>query len=173
MIREGKGGSKTQSGLRFEERIALKDVLRDVKSITIKDDDILINGKLVAQLLQKHKLYKNLLEKRGIDYSTIISKQLLPDDAILNLQNNTLYIVEIKFQEVAGSVDEKLQTCNFKNIQYNKLLGQLGIKVRYIYVLNDWFKKPEYKDVLDYITKSGCFYFFNEIPLSFFGLVSN
>ena len=173
MIREGKGGSKTQSGLRFEKRIALKDVLKEVKNITINDDDVLINGKLVAQLFQKHKLYKNLLEKRKVDYSSIVSKKLLPDDAILNLQNNTLYIIEIKFQEVAGSVDEKLQTCDFKNIQYNKLLDQLGIKVKYVYVLNDWFKKPEYRDVLEYITKSGCFYFFNEIPLDFLGLLSN
>ena len=173
MIREGKGGSKTQSGLRFEKRIALKDAMKGVQDITVNDDNVLIRGKLVAQLFQKHKLYKNLLEKRGVDYSSILSKKLLPDDAILNLQNNTLYIVEIKFQEVAGSVDEKLQTCDFKNIQYNKLLNPLGIKVKYIYVLSDWFKKPEYKDVLEYVIKSGCFYFFNEIPLDFLGLTSN
>ena len=31
-------------------------------------------------------------------------------------------------------------------------------------------KKTEYKDVLDYIKKSGCSYFFNEVPFDFFGL---
>jgi hypothetical protein len=173
MIREGKGGAKTQSGLRFEKRIALKDVLKKIKNISVKDDDVLIDKKVVAQLFQKHKLYKNLLEKRNVDYSKILSKKLLPDDAILNLGNNNLYIIEIKFQEVAGSVDEKLQTCDFKNKQYNKLLSPLGIKVKYIYVLNEWFKKPEYDDVLNYITASGCFYFFNEIPLDFLGLTLN
>jgi hypothetical protein len=43
---------------------------------------------------------------------------------------------------VAGSVDEKLQTCDFKRKQYLKLVQPLGIKVEYVYVLNDWFKQP-------------------------------
>ena len=88
------------------------------------------------------------------------------------IANNTLYILELKFQEVAGSVDEKLQTCDFKNKQYCKLLAPLKIDVKYVYVLNDWFKKNEYKDVLSYVESVGCYYFFNEVPLAFFGLPS-
>ena len=65
----------------------------------------------------------------------------------------------------AGSVDEKLQTCDFKKKQYKKLLSQINIDVEYIYLLSDWFKKPEYKDVLDYIISVGCSYYFNYIPL--------
>ena len=64
-----------------------------------------------------------------------------------------------------GSVDEKLQTCDFKKKQYKKLLSQINIDVEYIYLLSDWFKKPEYKDVLDYIISVGCSYYFNYIPL--------
>lgn len=77
---------------------------------------------------------------------------------------------EIKFQEVVGSVDEKLQTCGFKNEQYSKLLAPLGIAVKYVYVLCDWFKKDEYKDVLGYVQSVSCYYFFNELPLDFLGL---
>jgi hypothetical protein len=73
--------------------------------------------------------------------------------------------VEIKFQSVAGSVDEKLQTCDFKTKQYKKLMSQLNIEVEYIYILNDWFKKPEYKDTLDYIISVNCQYYFQYIPL--------
>ena len=48
-----------------------------------------------------------------------------------------MHILEIKFQEVAGSTDEKLQTCDFKIKQYRKLLSRLNIEVKYIYILND------------------------------------
>lgn len=170
MIKGGIGGGKTISGLKFEKRISLKEVLSSLPEYSIDSDVVFFKGKRVAVLYEKHKLYKKLLEPNRIDYSTIISKKLLPDDAILVKKDKTLYIIEIKFQEVTGSVDEKLQTCDFKNKQYQKLLSKLGIKVKYIYVLNDWFKKPEYKDVLDYIRHVNCYYFFNELPLDFLGL---
>lgn len=100
----------------------------------------------------------------------MLSKQLLPDSALIVIVRETLFIIEIKYQQVAGSVDEKLQTCDFKRKQYQKLVKHLGLKVEYVYVLNDWFKKPEYADTLDYIHSVNCHYKFNEIPLSWLGL---
>jgi hypothetical protein len=46
-----------------------------------------------------------------------------------------MYIIEIKYQETAGSVDEKLQTCDFKKKQYERLLRPLKLIVEYCYVL--------------------------------------
>lgn len=94
----------------------------------------------------------------------------MPDDSIYVIINNTFYIIECKFQKVAGSVDEKLQTCDFKKKQYKKIFSRLNIEVQYIYLLSDWFTKPEYKDVLDYIISVGCEYYFNYIPLQKLGL---
>jgi hypothetical protein len=106
-----------------------------------------------------------------VDYKKYISKKLLPDDAIFVIANNTLFIIEVKFQKVAGSTDEKLQTCDFKIKQYRKLLSKINTDVQYIYILNDWFRKPEYKDVLDYIISiNGCSYYFNYLPLYKIGL---
>lgn len=99
-----------------------------------------------------------------------IFKRLLPDDSIYVIINNTFYIIEGKFQKVAGSVDEKLQTCDFKKKQYKKIFSRLNIEVQYIYLLSDWFLKSEYKDVLDYIISVGCEYYFNYIPLQKLGL---
>ena len=97
--------------------------------------------------------------------------QLLPDDAILVIIRKTLNIVEVKFQAVAGSVDEKLQTCDFKRKQYLKLVGALGLSVAYIYVLNSsWFKQDRYRDVLDYIRSVNCDYCFDTLPLARLGL---
>ncbi|MBR6952752.1 MAG: hypothetical protein IKI43_02890 [Campylobacter sp.] len=78
--------------------------------------------------------------------------------------------MECKFQQVAGSVDEKLQTCDFKKKQYQKLMSHLNMEVEYIYLLSDWFKKPEYKDTLDYIISVNCQFYFNYIPLQKLGL---
>lgn len=85
---------------------------------------------------------------------------------MLVIVRETLFIIEVKYQQVAGSVDEKLQTCDFKRKQYLKLVAPLGLKVEYVYVLNDWFKQPQYKDVLDYIHSVNCHYKFNELPLA-------
>ena len=63
------------------------------------------------------------------------------------------------------AVDEKLQTCDFKRKQYKKLFASIGYDIQYIYLLCDWFKQPQYRDVLKYIKNVKCDYYFNEIPL--------
>jgi len=170
MKRKGTGGGRTITGLRFESRVSMENLLGSLPGYKVDKDIVYFKNEKVAEFYGKHKLYKNLLEPNGIDYSKIISKQLLPDEAILILSGKTLYIIEIKFQEVTGSVDEKLQTCDFKNKQYSKLLEPLGISVKYVYILSDWFKKDQYKDVLNYVESVGCYYFFHELPLDFLGL---
>jgi hypothetical protein len=172
MIKNGKGGANTLTGLHFEKRISLKVAFEGTKGYSVEGNAVSYLGRKVAELYPKHRLYKELLGPNGVDYRKIISKKLLPDDAVFILKNKSMFIVEIKFQEVAGSVDEKLQTCGFKKQQYEKLLAPLGIKVVYTYVFNDWFRKPEYKDSLEYVKNCGCHYFFNDIPLGFFGLPS-
>jgi hypothetical protein len=124
---------------------------------------------LVARCFRKYGFYK-YLDEEGVDWRRMLSKQLLPDDALLVIVRETLFIIEVKYQQVAGSVDEKLQTCDFKRKQYLKLVTPLGLKVEYVYVLNDWFKNPAYKDVLEYIQSVNCHYKFGELPLAWLGL---
>lgn len=113
--------------------------------------------------LTKHNLYK-YMEKCGIKWQDIISKKLLPDEAYFDPNTKVLHIYEKKFQQTAGSADEKPQTCAFKIFQFNKIGKAIGAtKVTYTYIFNDWFKKPEYKDMLDYIQSvEGCNYMFTE-----------
>ena len=174
MIREGKGGYKTTTGLHFENKVDFLTLLQRIPFYTIKPSpivgtDILFNGKVCATCFKKYQFYK-FLESKKINWQNYISKRLLPDDAILVTLRETLFIIEVKYQQVAGSVDEKLQTCDFKRKQYVKLVSPLNLKVEYVYVLNDWFKKPGYKDVLDYIHSVKCHYKFNELPLAWLGL---
>lgn len=177
MVKDGKGGAKTLTGLIFEEKVDLIDLLRGINGYEIKESnknaglEVYFNGKLVARAFKKHDFY-SFLEENRIEWKKIISKKLLPDDALLVIIRETLFIIEVKYQQVAGSVDEKLQTCDFKRKQYLKLVQSLGLKVEYVYVLNDWFKNPSYKDVLDYINSVNCHYKFNELPLAWLGLPS-
>ncbi|MBV6479970.1 MAG: hypothetical protein HGGPFJEG_02777 [Ignavibacteria bacterium] len=169
MIKKGKGGANTISGLLFEGKTDLSTFLNSLKDYEVKSNKVFYKENQVAEICKKHELYKFLKAKK-VDWKKIISKKLLPDDSIYIIVKNTLFIIECKFQQVAGSVDEKLQTCDFKKKQYKKLLSQVNIDVEYIYLLSDWFKKPGYKDVLDYIISVGCSYYFNFIPLKKFGL---
>lgn len=130
---------------------------------------LLFQGQPVARCFKKHTFYE-FLREQGVDWRQRISKQLLPDDAILVLHNPTLFIVEVKFQKVQGLVDEKLQTCDFKRRQYVKLVNGLGLTVQYVYVLSDWFRQPGYRDVLEYIRSVDCHYVFGELPLAWLGL---
>ena len=170
MIKGGIGGAKTQTGLSFEKRTDLREAFTKFSEYTFKNGELLFKDKVVAKLFKKHDFYKMFLEPKGIDYEKIISKKLLPDEVIYVLTNESLFIIEMKFQEVAGSVDEKLQTCDFKKKQYEKLLAKTRITVEYVYVLSDWFKHSSYKDVLDYIKSVKCNYFFEMLPFEFLGL---
>jgi hypothetical protein len=169
MKKKGFGGGNTITGLKFEKGRDILSILRNTKGYSIKGNVIYYLGKEVARSYRKNGLYK-FLESQGVDYKKIISKKLLPDEALYVIVKNTLFVIEMKYQEVAGSVDEKLQTCDFKKKQYKKLMAPLNIEVEYIYILSDWFRKPEYKDVLDYVISVGCQYYFQYLPLEKLGL---
>lgn len=175
MIEGGKGGAKTLTGLMFEKEVDFQELLSQIPGYELKELSdriglgVYFESELVARCFRKHDFYRYLDECK-VDWRNLISKKLLPDDALLVIVRETLFIIEVKYQQVAGSVDEKLQTCDFKRKQYQKLVQTIGLKVEYVYVLNDWFKDPSYKDVLDYIHSVNCHYRFNTLPLAWLGL---
>jgi len=175
MIEGGKGGSSTVTGLVFEKKVDFVDLIGKLPGYKIKERsgkagvDVYHNDVLVAKCFKKYAFYR-YLDENNVNWRKLISKRLLPDDALLVVIRETLFIIEVKFQKVAGSVDEKLQTCDFKRKQYLRLVTPLGLKVEYVYVLGDWFKNPKYKDELDYIQSVNCHYKFNELPLAWLGL---
>jgi hypothetical protein len=171
----GTGGDSTSTGLSFEGKVDFQQLISAIPGYSVNKVPgkagmgIFFEGELIARCFKKYDFYAFLSEEK-VDWSQVLSKKLLPDDALLVIIRETLFIIEVKYQQVGGSVDEKLQTCDFKRKQYLKLVAPLGLKVEYVYVLNDWFKQPGYKDVLDYIHSVNCHYKFNELPLSWLGL---
>ena len=171
MIEGGVGGANTLTGLKFEKDTDLREALKSRKGIVINGISVLYASREIGYVLQKHDLYKYFLEVKKVDWTNILSKKLLPDEAYYSIKTKKLVIIEKKFQQVAGSVDEKLQTCGFKKRQYEKLCAPInGVKVEYVYILNDWFKSKSYSDVLAYINEVGCKYYFNQLPLELLDL---
>jgi hypothetical protein len=171
MKKGGTGGSSTQTGLIFEKKIDLASLLKNLKGYKITlEGQIFFENEFIGLLCPQNNFYKNFLKPRGINWDERISSRLLPDEALINEKTKTVYIIEKKFQKSTGSVDEKLQTCEFKKIQYNKLVKNLKYTVSLIYVLSEWFKQDRYKDSLEYILEKGCKYFFENLPIQELGL---
>lgn len=164
------GGAKTNlNGLQFEQTTSLNDAL--IKAgYNIQGNAVFLGNVEIGLSVPKNHLYTHFLEEKGIKYQNYNSKKWLPDEAFINLNNNTVYILEKKFQNTSGSVDEKLPNCDFKRKEYQKLCTPIGYSVEYIYIFNDWFKNRRYTDTLEYIKNCGCQYYYNEIPLNALGL---
>src|SRR3984957_14512758 len=123
----GFGGGNTATGLNFETERDLLAAIAHAPGYTVAGSVIYYRGSEVARSYKKNALYRMLAE-RGVDYRQHLSKKLLPDDAISVIVNNKMFIIELKLQQIAGSVDEKLHTCFFKKKQNRKLLAPLNSK---------------------------------------------
>ena len=195
MIKGGVGGANTKTGLAFELETDFPTLLAGLNGYDIENIDyntkrengkpvpgkkllmkpkrwkILYLGEEIGQIFQKEGLYRYFDEIENYYYTKIISSKLLPYYDIFVINKNTVYIIEKKTQNKNGSVDEKLQTCDFKLKQYKKLFAPLNKEVSYSYLLDKkWFGQEKYKDVLDYIISVGCKYYYNYIPFDVMGL---
>lgn len=168
----GGGATTNHNGLAFEQETSLKTAFEN-QGYTVVNNEVFLNMSAKGLITSKHGLYKDILIPNDILWSEILSKQLLPDEVFFNYSNRTIYIIEKKFQSAAGSVDEKLQTCDFKKRQYQKLLADLNVSVEYIYVLSEWFDDSSYNDTKEYILSVGCRYYTRILPLDVLGLDSS
>ena len=172
------GGSKTNlNGLTFEGRTDFIESLKNNKDFKVDTEnsflsEIIYKGQSFGFYTEKHDFYK-FLNSKSVDWEKLVSKKYLPDGVFINTVNNKIYIIEKKFQSGGGSVDEKLQTCDFKKKIYEQLTAELNEfnSVEYYYLLNSWFKQKQYDDVKEYIDSVGCKYFIEQIDLKDLGIV--
>lgn len=164
----GGGALTNANGLHFEQTTSLDAALQRKGYVVSSTGEVYCNDEIIGYSKAKHK-FRKFLEAKGVDLS-VNSDVLLPDDTFTNIENRTIYIVEKKFQSGSGSVAEKIQTCEYKKLQYMKLISQMGYDTVYVYILSDFFNDPKFADVLRFINSKGCYYFFNELPLDFLGL---
>lgn len=134
----GAGGANTnKNGLSYE---SLTDLL-DCQEVLEKQQYGSIikfhgNEQVFTKTNQSH-LFKNMHEH--IDKSIKKAHGCKnPDECYINHDMKTMFIIEKKFQQVAGSVCEKIQTYDFKIWQYSRMFP--GFRIVYIYCLSGWFK---------------------------------
>ena len=169
MIKGGKGGANTNaSGLPFEMKTDLKKLL-EASGYEVKKEQVLRNGKIIGELASQNRIYAFLDNKDTIVPPPRVGR-LRPDEALYISESDTLFIVEKKNQTVGGSTDEKIQTAVYKMYYYNMLLEGTGIKLKFMYLLNNWFRDEKYELVIDWLDKNGVAVYFEEIPLSEFEL---
>jgi len=162
-VKGGTGGGNTTTGLTFEKKTSLAEALV-AADFRVENFRVYDGSDFIGELAPKGQLYR-FLEARHVSWRGRLSSKLLPDEAIYSVAGNKLTVIEKKWQEVSGSVDEKLQTAGFKIRQYKRLLDGTGIDFKYVYLLNDWFADPRYDDVRAYILETGASYHFLTVPL--------
>jgi len=155
----GAGGSKTNlNGLTYEDKTNLESLFSEMNINKIGTKTIkFINYDYTFINANKSILYK-YLEKNG-ERNIKLQKASgckLPDEAYIDITRKIIFIIEKKFQQTPGSVDEKIQTGPFKKLHYSEQFPNYTIN--YIYCLSDWFKSDEYNSVLNYLQK-------NNIPI--------
>jgi hypothetical protein len=80
-------------------------------------------------------------------------KWLEPDVFVVNLAIQKAFVIEKKQQTQTGSVDEKLVTCDFKQLYYETVCEPLGLDIVLFWQLSEWFglEKNHYSFVFDYM----------------------
>ena len=156
----GAGGKNTNiNGLSYEDKTNLEELYSE-STYDKKDNTKTIKFKGYQYELynvNKSNLYK-FMEKNGEKNDKLqpAAGCKNPDEAYIDKNRKKLFIIEKKFQQTPGSVDEKIQTGPFKKLHYSKQFP--NYHVIYIYCLSDWFKRDEYISVLDYLKE-------NDIPV--------
>jgi hypothetical protein len=151
----GAGGANTnKNGLSYEELTDLKDKYKSCKEYSVFKVVVFKGYKRKFVNVNKSALHKYM------KIMCHMNKELLPaagckepDEAYIDIENNIVFIIEKKFQQTGGSVDEKIQTGHFKKLHYGKLFP--NFKIYYTYCLSDWFKQEDYKSTLDYLKENG------------------
>lgn len=146
------GGKNTnKNGLPYEEKTSIEKFKNYKTKKTFgknKNDFFLLfkfNG-IKIRKFQKSGLKNYLID----DFNKECEKTLVPDEAFLHKKSKTIYILEKKFQQCSGSVDEKIQSGPFKLYYYQKMYPDYNIK--FCYVLSEWFfKKKKYKPELRFL----------------------
>lgn len=163
------------SELDFSSDINLFRILAAVPGYRISPEsekagmEVFFHEQLVARCFRE-KGFTQFLEESGINCKEVVSVEIVPSYVLFVVEPQCLFIIEVKSVEIEESVDEQLMLCDFWRSIYQNLAAKLSLRVEYVYVLDDWFKHPKYKDVLEYINSVNCHYKFNRLPLEWLGL---
>ena len=135
----GAGGKNTnKNGLPYENLTDLKSEYTILSNNKYFNTIKFINSNKIFKSSHKSNLFKSMKKyiNNNIDKAHGCKS---PDECYIDENKKIIFIIEKKFQQVSGSVCEKIQTPDFKIWQYKRTFPQFSIV--YIYCLSEWFKK--------------------------------
>jgi len=109
-------------------------------------------------VLKGKDLHKFAAAYNGFSLTEKFQKELHPDFALINLAKKRLFILEIKNQNRAGSVDEKLQTTHFKRFYYEHMAEGLGLELDFYWLLGGSYisvNVSKYEAIIQYMSSQG------------------
>ncbi|KIS03293.1 hypothetical protein [Paucilactobacillus wasatchensis] len=201
MIKGGIGGANTnRGGLEFENstdlvarikrdlsgKYQLQDHQYAIKNIVINSStpsyDVvrIADNKLIGIITKQNAFYNALKETTGL--SNTNNKRWKPDEAFFNFETNTIFIVEKKWQQASGSVDEKMFGFVNKRRLYQRIFNHLTSEpkptVQFSALFNSsWFlynngevQVPAYQDYFDNLREDAIKIFFDNYDYWWFGL---
>lgn len=78
MIKNGKGGGNTKTGLVFEGKVDLSTFLASQPHYFVDNDKVFYDDELVARVFKKHSFYNIFLKELNIDWKLYLSKKYYP-----------------------------------------------------------------------------------------------
>jgi hypothetical protein len=135
----GAGGANTnKSGLPYEELTELKQKYTIIKSNKYHKIIKFLDSDKEFKMSKQSGFFKCMNDKINNKIEKAHGCKN-PDECFIDEETKKIFIIEKKFQQVSGSVCEKIQTPDFKIWQYSRTFPEY--KIIYIYCLSDWFKE--------------------------------
>lgn len=175
------GGSQTNhNGLKFErdtdfselvsqlEKYSLEEIIYDDKK-KYRGFDVYRDDKFVGKIVPHTRFYDWLKE---INLENTNAKHGDPDECFINYENKTVYIIEKKWQQTSGSVDEKLFGFGNKRRLYQRILDSVEdpFSVQFVFVGNDFFKQKSYRNYFEMLRGDGVKIMIDEYDMVYFSL---
>lgn len=199
MKQGGTGGANTnRGGLAFEKETDLSarierdlaneyrlDLVQIEQAVKKSSDKVykvvrLSDEKLIGYITKQFQFYNAMKAFYGLDNAN--HKRWKPDEAFFNLETNTVFIVEKKWQQISGSVDEKIFGFVNKRRLYQNNFNQLvdepkpAVEFSALFNREWWIEGNEgrnmksYADYFDNLRIDGVKIFFDEYDYWWFGL---
>ena len=134
----GAGGLKTnENGLPYEELTDLVSEYTIVSREKYHSNIKFVQGDKIFKVSKQANFFK-CMKNNANDKIVKAHGCKNPDECFIDEDKKIIFIIEKKFQQVQGSVCEKIQTPDFKIWQYSRTFPEY--KIVYMYCLSDWFK---------------------------------
>lgn len=134
----GAGGYKTnKNGLIYEELTELNSEYKILSSDKHSKNICFSSSNKILKTTKQSNLFKCMIDNMDKKINKAHGCKN-PDECFIDERNKRIFILEKKFQQVSGSVCEKIQTPDFKVWQYTRTFPKY--KIVYMYCLSKWFK---------------------------------